>query len=296
LVATTSFVDRQAHHAGDVAGADIAEVPRRDRERDLLIVRAGRLQVAAEVVHHLRHHARPVDRIDGADLVAGLEFEVVRHRLDHVLAIVEHAFDGDVEDVRILQAEHLRGLEGAHLGVRRQHEDADAALAAHRVLGRAAGVARGGAEDVQLIVVLRQRVLEQVPEQLHRHVLEGQGRAVRQALQDQLSPVALFQHAQRRDLAARLVGARVAVDLGRVGLAGQRLQVGVGDVGGELAQDLVGEIGVGQLRQASSSAPLTCGYSAGRYSPPSGARPPSRMSEKRWGLRAADALVARVDT
>jgi hypothetical protein len=35
--------------------------------------------------------------------------------------------------------------------------------------------------------VLRQRVFEQIAQQLHRHVLEGQRRAVRQALQDQLA-------------------------------------------------------------------------------------------------------------
>ncbi len=36
----------------------------------------------------------------------------------------------------------------------------------------------------------------------------------------------------------------------------------------------------GNLRHISSSAPLTCGYTVGRYRPPSGARPPSRIWEK----------------
>ena len=112
------LVDRQTHHARDVAGANVAEIAGRHGERHLLIIAAGRRQIAAEVVHHLRHHPRPVDRIDGADLLARLEVEIVGHRLDHILAIVEHAFDRDIEDVRVLQAEHLRGLECAHLLVR----------------------------------------------------------------------------------------------------------------------------------------------------------------------------------
>ena len=88
-------------------------------------------------------------------------------------------------DVGVLQAEHLRLLEGAHAAVRAEHEDAHALLAAHRVFGRAAGVAAGGAQDVQLFAAARQFVLEQVAQQLHRHVLEGQRGAVGQGLQMQ---------------------------------------------------------------------------------------------------------------
>jgi hypothetical protein len=62
-------------------------------------------------------------------------------------------------------------------------------------------------------VLLGQRVLEQVAEQLHRHVLEGQRRAVRQRLQTSLCR-SCFQHAQRRDLAGVFAGARIAVDVG----------------------------------------------------------------------------------
>jgi hypothetical protein len=82
--------------------------------------------------------------------VRALEVEVGRDRLDEVLAVVEHAFDGDVVDVGVLQAVHLRLLERAHPAERREHEDLDAALALERVLGGAAGVARGRAEDCEL--------------------------------------------------------------------------------------------------------------------------------------------------
>ncbi|MFG6303710.1 hypothetical protein ACGLFO_09895, partial [Corynebacterium hesseae] len=54
------FVDGQAHLAGDVAGADITEVAGGHAEGDLLGVLRGDLEVAIDVVDHLRHEAGPV--------------------------------------------------------------------------------------------------------------------------------------------------------------------------------------------------------------------------------------------
>src|SRR5260221_3739454 len=68
--------DPQPHPLGDVAGEDVAEVPRGDREGDLLVVRAGRGEIALVVVHDLRDDPRPVDRVHRADVVALLEVEV----------------------------------------------------------------------------------------------------------------------------------------------------------------------------------------------------------------------------
>eukprot|EP01022_Parablepharisma_sp_SALTPOND_P029697 TRINITY_DN743_c1_g3_i1.p1 TRINITY_DN743_c1_g3~~TRINITY_DN743_c1_g3_i1.p1 ORF type:complete len:1024 (-),score=374.04 TRINITY_DN743_c1_g3_i1:652-3723(-) len=241
------LVDGQAHHAGDVAGADVAEVARGHGEGHLLRVAGGCRQVATEVVHHLGHHARPVDRVDGADLLGGLVLQVVGDGLDDVLAVIEDAFDGQVEDVGILQAEHLGRLEGAHLLVRRQHEDTDALLAAHGVFGGTASVTRGGADDVQFRALLGQRVLEQVAQQLHGHILEGQRGAVGQALQHQLLAILLLQRTQRGDLGGILAGASIAVDVGGVGLVRQGLEVGFGDVGGKLLQHLDRQVGIRQL-------------------------------------------------
>ncbi|MNU74196.1 hypothetical protein D3C71_636930 [compost metagenome] len=244
------FRDRQAHHAGDMAGADIAKVARRHRERHFLLVAGGRCQVTAEVVDDLRHDTRPVDGVDGADLLFCLERQIVRHGLDHILAIVEHAFDGDVVDIRVLQAEHLRRLEGAHFLVRRQHEDADALLAAHRVFGRAARVARRGAKDIEFGARLGQGVFKQIAQQLHGHVLEGQGRAVRQCLQHQGGRSALdgvfFEHAQRRDVGRVFAGAGVLVDCLGIGFRRQCLQVRGRDIGGELLQDFECQVGIRQ--------------------------------------------------
>ena len=181
-----------------------------------LVVRFRRLEEAGEVVDDLRQEARPVDRVDRADRVRALEVEVGGDRLDEVLAVVEDAFDRDVVDVGVLQAEHLRLLERAHAAERREHEDVDAALALERVLGGAAGVARGRAEDGERAAAPRQLVLEGVAEELHRDVLERQRRAVREAEDEDAG----LERAQRRDprIAAEdlgAVGARRAATSGR---------------------------------------------------------------------------------
>ena len=223
-----------------MAGADVAEVARRHAEADRLVTRCGRREVTLEVVHHLRRDARPVDRVDGADAVASLERQVIAHRLDDVLTVVEHALDRNIDDVRVLQAEHLRGLETAHLAVRAQHEDAHTALAAHRIFGAGAGVAAGRAEDVERLTGLGQRVLEQVAEQLHRHVLKGECRAVGEF--EQVQP--RLQRVERSDLAGVRAGHRVAIHRRGVGAAEDGAQVIGRDVGDEARQHRKGQVGV----------------------------------------------------
>ena len=144
--------DRQAHAARDVAGIYVAEIAGGNREGDLLGIGFRRGEVSLEVVHDLRRDPRPVDRIHRANAVARLEGGVGVHLLHHVLAVVEHALHRKVVDVRVLQAVHLRALEGAHAALRREHEDIDVFLAAHRVFGRRTGIARGGAQDVECFI------------------------------------------------------------------------------------------------------------------------------------------------
>ena len=174
------MVDGQTHHAGHVTGANIAKVATGHGETDAFLVGLGHLKISREVINHLGQQTRPVDGIDRADFVAALEIQVVRDRFDHVLAIVKHAFHGDVENIRVLQAEHLCLLEFAHAPVRAGHEHANAFFAAHRIFGGAAGVARGGAQDVQLCRAAVQFIFKQVAQQLHGHVFESQRGAVGQ--------------------------------------------------------------------------------------------------------------------
>mmetsp|Transcript_6754 Transcript_6754/g.28334 ORF Transcript_6754/g.28334 Transcript_6754/m.28334 type:complete len:477 (-) Transcript_6754:1036-2466(-) len=248
--------NRQAHLPRHMAGADVAEVAARHREADLLDIALRGLEVAGEVVDDLGQQTRPVDRVDRADAVLALEGQVVGHRLDDVLAIVKHALDGEVVDVGVLQAEHLRLLEGTHAAVGAEHEDLDTLLAAHGVLGRAAGVARRGAQDVQRLTTAAEFVLEQRAQQLHRHVLEGQGRAIGQALQRDV----LAQPGQRRDCLA-------AEDVGRVDPARDRTQVFSRNVIDVERQDLEGEVGVGQAAPAGQRGLADLGVGLGQVQP-----------------------------
>ena len=78
-------------------------------------------------------------------MVFGFEFGIILYGFDDVLAVVKHAFNGDVVDVGILQAEHLRALECTHFAFRRKHEDIDAFFTAQGVFGGRTSVAAGGA-------------------------------------------------------------------------------------------------------------------------------------------------------
>ena len=139
-------------------------------------------------------------------------------------------------DVFVLQAEHLRLLEGAHAAVRAGHEDAHALFAAHGVFGCTAGVAAGGAQDVELFTAALELVLEQVTQELHGHVLEGQRGAVGQGFE----PQAVFEVAQRHDLAG-------AKHFGGIGLGAQGLEVGGRNVVDIERQDLKRQLGVALL-------------------------------------------------
>ena len=140
---------RQAHLFGDVSGADVAEIAAGHAEADGFAVVLRGLEIAGEVVHHLRDDAPPVDGIDRADVVLRFKRGIVLHGFNDVLTVVKHTLHGDIVDVCILQAVHLRALERAHFALGRKHEDIDAFFTAQRVFGGRAGVAAGCAQNIE---------------------------------------------------------------------------------------------------------------------------------------------------
>ena len=172
----------------------------------------------------------------------------------------------------VLQAEHLRLLERAHAAVRREHEDAHAALAAHRVFGGAAGVARGRAQDVELLrrgAPVRTRTA--VPSSCIAMSLKASVGPLDSACRNRPS----LQRLQRRDL-RRCRRPRRCRSL-RPARAGRRP--------GCRRCTATGSRTPGRRRTGRASAPAwprrPAGRRCGRYSPPSGARPSSRISQKR---------------
>ena len=110
----------------------------------------------------------------------GLEVGVHVDGLDEVLAVVEDAVDGDVDDVGVEEGEHLGALEGGHAPGGGEHDDGEAASTSQRVLGGGAGVAGGGADDGEPVAAAGELVFEELAEELHRHVLESGRGAVRE--------------------------------------------------------------------------------------------------------------------
>ena len=119
-----------------MAGTNIAKVTGRNAKGNLLIGAFGDLEPAGNVVNHLGHQPCPVNGIDRANAIGGLKISISRYRLDHILAIIEYAIEGDVEDIRVIQSKHLCLLEGRHPAGWGEHKDANAVAPAHRILCR----------------------------------------------------------------------------------------------------------------------------------------------------------------
>ncbi|MBG9885302.1 hypothetical protein ABE10_01605, partial [Bacillus toyonensis] len=96
------------------------------------------------------------------------------------------------------------------------------------MLGRRAGVAGGRSEDVEHAAPTLECILQRLPEELHRYVLEGQSRPLGEP--DEGDPAIDRPERDRRGEGGRGVGALT-----------QTGEIVAGDVGGEQAEDLGGE-------------------------------------------------------
>ena len=103
-------LDRKAHLRRDVSGKDITEIAGRHRIGDLAI-RRPQLQRAGEVIDHLRHQPRPVDRIDRAEVERRRDVAIVEHPLHMGLRVVEAAFDRKIVDIGRAHRGHLAALD-----------------------------------------------------------------------------------------------------------------------------------------------------------------------------------------
>ncbi len=103
---------------------------------------------------------------------------VVEQALHDRLAIVEIAFDGERMDVGCTGRRHHATLDFGDAAVREQHDQIGIVAAGESFDRRAAGVARGRDHDGGALAALGQHMVHQPRDQLHRHVLEGERRAV----------------------------------------------------------------------------------------------------------------------
>jgi len=222
----------EPHPLRHKACEDVAEIAGRHGEDDVGTPRLGNPEPGKEVIYHLGQDPRPVDGIDRPQGKPFLEGEVVEEGLDDVLAVVEGPFHGHVVDIGIEDGGHLPRLDGGGLQMGMEDEDVDVLLAAHPADCGAAGVAGGCADDVHPLPPFLEEVFEEIPQELQGHVLEGQGRAVKQ-LQD-IDPV-LPDH--RGDL---------PVVEGVVGMVDEPSQVIFRNVRGKEGDYPVGQFAVGE--------------------------------------------------
>ena len=169
---------------------------------------------------------------------------------------------------------------GAHPAVRRQHEDRDAALAAHRVLRRRAGVAGRGAEDVDA----------SRPPRASTYSNSSPSSCSAMSLNASVGPFDARSRCRPGSSVASGVMSSLPNALRRVGAIDDRAEIVGRDVVDELREYHVGEPAVVERAQRGELGRRKPRYDCGTASPPSGARPSSRIDEKalrRGGPRTA---------
>jgi hypothetical protein len=197
-------------------------------------------QPGGDVIDDLRGDAGEVDRVHRRQVQVAAQILIGEQRLHQILAVVEIAVDRDRMRVRRVDRRHLPALHLGDAAVRIEKEDVDRRAVAAGVERGRAGVARGRADDRHPLAAPRQRRIKELPQQLQRQILEGEGRSVKQLQQPQI----VVELDQRRH---RLVA---KPGIGRLAqpaqLAGRKA------VAGEEADDAGREIGIRQaahLRQ-----------------------------------------------
>ena len=208
--------DRQAHALGSEARKNVAEIAGRHGEVDGARGRAER-HCRGEVIDDLRDHARPVDRVDAGQRHLIAKAVVIEQTLHDRLAIVEGAFDRERVDVGCAGGRHHPPLHLGDAAVRKQHDQVDIFQIGESVDRSTAGVARSCDHDGGALAAFGQHVIHQPRDQLHRHVLERQGRTVEQ----------LEHELMRADLVQRHHGGMAE---GGVGLVRHAAEIGIGNL------------------------------------------------------------------
>ena len=159
-------------------------------------------------------------------------------RLHDRLAVVEGAVDGERVDVGGVRRRHHALLHVGDAAVREQHDEIDLVAVAERLDRGAAGVAGGRDHDSAALAARRQRMVHQARQKLHRHVLEGERRAVKKLERERVGA----------ELAQRHHGGMAK---GAVGLAHHAGEIGRGDrVAGEQPDHVERHLRIGPAGEA----------------------------------------------
>ena len=169
---------------------------------------------------------------------------MIEHALHERLAIVERAVDGDGADIGRAGRRHHAPLHVGNAAVRKQHHEIDLGAVAKRFDGGAAGIARSGDHDGAALAARGQHMVHQPRQQLHRQVLEGERRPVKQFEHESVRA----ELRQRRD--------RGMAELA-IGLARHAGEIGLGDGAPDERPDhLDGDFGIGTAGKAGDGPGL----------------------------------------
>ncbi len=215
--------DGKAHLLGEPSGEDVAEVPGGYDELGVGAVFLRQLHPGPDVVDALGEDAGDVDGIDGGEVLRLGEGDIAKDVLHDALGVIEGAGRADGEDV--VRASTAIGVED---------ENGDAVLAHAAVNGGAAGIPRGGSEDGEALAGESGLALVKEAKELEGEVLEGQRGAV-EKLEDKGLVIELAEW-----------GDVWRVEAG-VGLGGEAVPLGGGDLRAEDLEELRGEFGIGEL-------------------------------------------------
>ena len=108
------------------------------------------------------------------------EIIILEHGFDDGLAVVKGPLHGHSPNIGIARRGHEAALDLANPAIGEQDRHSGMARAAESLNGRTARIARGCRDDGHGPALSGQRIVIEAGQQLHGHILEGQGRAVEQ--------------------------------------------------------------------------------------------------------------------
>ena len=116
---------------------------------------------------------RPIDRVDRDQTAFPAQEALVgKTGLNHILTIIEIAFDGDIVDIITQHRGHLFALHFGHPIVRMHDKDIDEFGVLTTFDGGRAGITGGGANYHGALIALGQDMIEQATEQLQCKILK----------------------------------------------------------------------------------------------------------------------------
>ena len=143
-----------------------------------LLFHAG---IGIEIVESLRQETRHVDAVRRGEFHVLIQFGIHKGILDEGLTIVEHTVNLNSSDV-LSQCGELALLNRRDLTLGIEHIHMDAVNPQETISNGRAGITAGSHKDIDLLIalLLTDKILQQASHETGTHILEGEGRTMKQ--------------------------------------------------------------------------------------------------------------------